>query len=140
VASTLEQGGHAHEHRRSFHGAHLGTPKHVSPQRGTAWPPPPNASAAIASTTMIAGTSALAADSAPLSRVVVEEAVISSTRYPYVAPRLAKLSRLSTSDPVRAKPKMSAFSAIRSAFADLGMATIRCSMCQRRATCAVVTL
>ena len=53
---------------------------------------------------------------------------------------LAKLSRISTSDNVSAKSKMSAFSAIRSSFADLGMATIRCSMCQRRTTCAEVTL
>ena len=56
---------------------------------------------------------------------------------PYLArPPLAKLSRISTSDDVSANPKMSAFSAIRSAFADRGMATIRCSKCQRRTTCA----
>ena len=60
---------------------------------------------------------------------------------PYLARHpLAKLSRISTSDDASANPKMSAFSAIRSAFPDLGMATIRCSMCQRRTTCAEVTL
>ena len=46
----------------------------------------------------------------------------------------ANLSRCSISDGVSSKSKMAAFSAIRSAFVDFGIATIRCSMCQRRTT------
>ena len=45
-------------------------------------------------------------------------------------------SRSSTSAGVSSKSKIAAFSAMRSAFVDFGIATIRCSTCQRRTTCA----